>query len=479
MNVSLQQVYDCSPVLLQNLMVSTSGYQRNRSRYGHAYWSHRLWLEQFDSWPLEQKLEYQRSELVRFVTQAAAKSPFYRELYRNVDLTSFRSLKDLSDLPIVDKEMLRVNMNAVYTVHRSGNVEGHTGGTTGKSLVVLMTPHDQMRRMAQLDHFKHRLGFEHRKMRRATFNGKHIVPPGTTKQVYWRYNHACKQMIYSTFDIIEANLSAYVESLNEFKPNALDGFFTSMVDIANYIERHDLKLTFRPVGLFPTSETVTDPGRELLERVFKAKVYNQYASSEGAPFVTECSEGSLHVELSSGVFEPTDDGEVLVTSFTTHGTPLIRYQIGDSMEFTDRRDCACGVKSPIVSSISGRKDDFLYRADGGKINAGNVANLFKNMPNALVRAQALQERKDSVRILLEVDTVRYSPAYDDLLREEFAHKFGPQTTLIIEHVESIPRESSGKHRLIKNNVGPIRQAENTPLSRNGTFTAIERRESDD
>lgn len=448
--MSLQRIYDGSPVLVQNLMVSASGYQRNQSRYGREYWAYRRWLEQFDTWPLEQKLEYQRSELVRFVNQAADESPFYGDLYNDVDLASFNSVEDLPSLPVVDKEMLRANMDSVYTVPRRGTVEGHTGGTTGKSLVVLMTPDDQMRRMAQLDHFKHRVGFEHRKMRRTTFNGKHIVPPSNDKPIYWRYNHACKQMIYSTFHIIEENLGAYVESLNKFKPQALDGFFTSMVDVANYIERHQLKLTFRPVGIFPTSETVTDAGRELLERVFKTKVYDQYASSEGAPFVTECSEGSLHVEMSSGVFELSQDGEVLVTSFTTHGTPLIRYQIGDSMTFTDLTHCACGVESLIVSSISGRKDDFLYRADGAKINGGNVANLFKNMPNALVRAQVVQESMDAITILLEVDHEKYRPQYDDLLHEEFLHKFGPQTHLTIQHAEVIPRESSGKFRLIKN-----------------------------
>lgn len=450
--MSLQRIYDGSPIPVQNLMVSASGFERNRSRYGRTYWEHRRWLEDFDTWPLARKQEFQNAELRRFVKRAATDSPYYRDLYANLDLGSLRTVDDLGSLPVVDKEMLRANMESVYTVPRRGAVEGHTGGTTGKSLVILMTPQDMMKRMALLDHFKHRVGFEHRRMRRATFNGKHIVPPANNKPVYWRYNHACKQMIYSTFDIVEQNIAAYVDSLNKFKPHTLDGFFTSMVDVANFVERHDIELTFRPVGIFPTSETVNEAGRELLQRVFRTRVFNQYASSEGAPFVTECSERSLHVELSSGVFEPTDDGEVLVTSFTTHGTPLIRYQIGDSMSFTDRTDCACGVSSPIVASISGRKDDFLYRADGAKINAGNVANLFKNMPNALVRAQALQERMDEVRILLQVDQTRYSPSSDALLREEFAHKFGPQTTVIIEHVDSIPRESSGKHRLIKNSV---------------------------
>ena len=154
-------------------------------------------------------------------------------------------------------------------------------------------------------------------------------------------------MIYSSFNLTEENMLHYVNSLNRFKPLALDGFFMSLTDIAGYIERHNIKLEFRPIAIFPTSETLTQSGRELLERVFGCKVYDQYASSEGAPFVTECPHQKLHIELASGVFENVsyNSDEVLVTSFTTHGTPLIRYDIGDSMSFESMTTmCSCGIK---------------------------------------------------------------------------------------------------------------------------------------
>jgi len=308
--------------------------------------------------------------------------------------------------------------------------------------------------MALLDHFKARVGFVHLKMRRATFNGKHIVPPAQKKKVFWRYNAACKQMIYSSFFLTEDNMGHYVDSLNHFKPQAIDGFFTSMLDLAGYIERHGRKLTFTPVAIFPTSETLTPAGREQLERVFGCKVYDQYASSEGAPFVTECSAQQLHMELASGVFEHFEEGtgEVLVTSFTTSGTPLIRYRIGDAMRF-QKGSCPCGMQSPLVAEIHGRRLEFLYTAEGAKINAGNVANLFKNMPNALIRAQLRQTTMDEVTALLEVDKALYKPEYDELLRQEFLHKFGAGTRLNIQHVEEIPREGSGKFRMIVNQVG--------------------------
>lgn len=451
----IEKIYDKSPILFQNIMVTMSGHMKNRNRYGKEYFDYLDFLKEFDGWSLKEKLEYQKKELLKFIHYAVDNSEFYKELYKNIDIDSIQDIKDLKKLPIVDKEMLRSNIHDVNTISKKGAVEGHTGGTTGKSLVVLMTPEDMMKRMAMLDHFKSRVGFEHLKMKRATFNGKHIVPPNQRKRVFWRYNSACKQMIYSSFHLTEENMKFYVESLNEFQPDAIDGFFMSMCDVAGYIERHNIKLRFQPVAIFPTSETLTDSGRELLERVFGCKVYDQYASSEGAPFVTECKSQNLHIELASGVFEHFEDNsdEVLVTSFTTHGTPLIRYRIGDSMTFeTNNEICECGMESPMVKKIQGRRLDFLYTSDGAKINSGNVANLFKNMPNALIRAQTIQDKMDEIRILLEVDKRLYKSEYDYLLKDEFLHKFGKGTMVIIEHVDEIPREKSGKFRMIRNNV---------------------------
>lgn len=454
----LDKIYDHSPIFFQNLMVTVSGYQRNRHRYGKAYHKQLAFMKQFDAWSLQEKQEYQRKTLLKFIRYAAEKSPFYRELYKDVDLDLINIVEDLKLLPVVEKEMIRANINRVNTIQHRKGIEGHTGGTTGKSLVVLYTKEDNNKRMAMLDHFKARVGFEHRKMRRATFNGKHIVPPGQKKKVFWRYNAACKQMIYSSFHITEENMGAYAESLNKFKPHAIDGFFMSMCDLAGYIERHNIKLTFTPVAIFPTSETLTKPGRELLERVFRCKVYDQYASSEGAPFVTECENQLLHVEFASGVFEHFEENsdEVLVTSFTTHGTPLIRYRIGDAMTFgASGKTCDCGMESSLVKEIQGRKLDFLFTAEGAKINGGNVANLFKNMPNALVRAQTIQEKMDEIHVKLEIDKTLYKPEYDNLLRDEFLHKFGATTKVTIEHVSEIPREKSGKFRFIKNKISNI------------------------
>src|SRR5690606_32154656 len=129
----------------------------------------------------------------------------------------------LKRLPIVTKEMIRQNIDDVITIPKMGASVSNTGGTTGKSLTVYNRKEDGQKRMAVLDFFKMKHGFYNLKMKRATFMGKHIVPPNQKKKVFWRYNHATKQMVYSSFHLSEENIPHYVASLNRFKPDAIDG----------------------------------------------------------------------------------------------------------------------------------------------------------------------------------------------------------------------------------------------------------------
>lgn len=446
----LQRVYDHSPIPFQNLMCTVSGYTRNYNRYGRVYWDYRSFLEDFDSWSLLDKERYQLEQLKEFVSFAKKCSAFYAALYRDFDVSDITCLKDLKKLPIVDKEALRKNEDAVSTIPKSRALVSTTGGTTGKVLEVRYTREDCMRRMAILDHFRARNGFENRKMKRAIFNAKYIVPPKQTSKVFWRYNHACKQMIYSSFHLSQENIPYYIENLNEFKPDAIEGYFTSMCDIANYMERHSIKPRFRPVAIFPTSETVTKEGRESLERVFCCEVFDQYASSEGAPFVTECSKHHKHLELVDGVIEHIDesDSEILVTSFLTHGTPLIRYRIGDNMVFSKSKHCCCGRDGRLVDMIQGRSLDYLYTTDGAKVTEFDI--LLDCLGKMLIHAQFIQNEKSAVTILIQIDENYYLADYETRLMDGVHRCLGDDMKAQIIIVDEIPREKSGKFRLILN-----------------------------
>lgn len=442
----LQKVYNKMPIFIQNIMTTMAGYKKNRTRYGKEYYEHLEFLNNFDKLTMKEKKEYQNSELIKFVKFAYNNSVFYNKIYSKEIINNFKGIEDLKKLPIVDKEMIRENIEDVFTIF-DDYVQGHTGGTTGKSLIVRYTKKDMMKRMAVLDHFKSKVGFYNLKMKKATFNGQPIVPPKTRRKVFWRYNKASKQMIYSPFFLSEENLKYYIKSLNKFKPQAIDGFFMSILDVASYIERYNIKLTFQPIAIFPTSETITVEGRKLIEKVFRCKVYDQYASSEGAPFVTESLDGKLKVQLDTGVFETfsKENNEILVTSFTTHGTPLIRYRIGDSMTF-DKND------GNTVLKIEGRKLDFLYKKDGTKISAANLSNVFKDLSNVVIRAQFIQNEIDKIILNLEIDERIFNKSHIKIIENEVYGRFGKSIKLEINVLRHIERESSGKLPFIKNEI---------------------------
>ena len=448
-----QGIYDKSPIFFQNFMATVYGYKLKRERFGKYYHEHLNFLKEFETYQREVQENYQFNELMKLIRYSMEHSIFYRELYKGIDIEKFKSVNDLKELPIVTKEMLRQNINKVITIPIEEAVEFNTGGTTGKSLTVYFKKEDNQKRMATLDYFKLKHGFENMKMKRATFNGKHIIPPNQKEKVFWRYNAAIRQMVYSSFHITEENIPYYIESLNKYKPDSIDGFISSIYDISSYIERYDVKLEFKPKVIFPTSETVTQEYREVIERVFKCKLRDQYSSSEGAPFAWECEYGKLHYDISTGVIENIENSdEVLVTSFTTYGTPLIRYRIGDSMIFEDNDIlCECGLETPLIKSIQGRTVDFLYSTNGAKINLGNIANIFKNIPNTIIKSQIIQDSLTHLVVKIVVDD-NFNNQHTNMLIDEIKHKFGNNMKANIEIVEDISREKSGKYSLIKNNI---------------------------
>ena len=449
-----EKIYDHSPIFFQNFMASVLGFIQKRQRYGKEYREYLAYLDEFNKQNYTEKRNAQFKLFKEFIIDAKRNSPFYAELYKDIDLEKINSFEDVKALPFVDKELLRSNIDRVYTIPKSGAILGYTGGTTGKSLCARFTREDFERRMACLDSFKNSCGFSNIKMKRASFNGKSLVPDSQKSKIFWRYNATCNQMMFSTFHITEDNLKYYVEGLNKFKPDSIDGFFMAMCDVASYIDRHHIKLTFKPVAIFPTSETITDSGRELIERVFGCKVYNQYASSEGAPFITECRCGRLHMNMASGYIEEIDPQthEVAITGFTTHGTPLIRYKIGDCIKISDKTDCECGIQSVMVESIDGRRMSFLYSSSGAKISEVNIANMLKHVPPSLIHTQAVQNQMGVVELYLVTVKNKYRKEYEKIIFEEFYSRFGTDSVLNIHYVDSIPRASSGKFRLVVNNV---------------------------
>lgn len=189
-------------------------------------------------------------------------------------------------------------------------------------------------------------------------------------------------------------------------------------------------------------------------------VVDQYASSEGAPFILECKSERLHIHPLSGVFEVVNDnleraeeGEILVTSFTTDGTPLIRYRIGDRIKLASKHEnCNCGSFFPIVERIEGRSSDFILSPTNGKVNLGNISNATKDI-QGIVMFQVTQNDLGSV-IVDVASNALFVQREKDKFHKALIARFGTME-VTINLVESIKREKSGKFRIVRNNLAEV------------------------
>lgn len=443
MRMIQDQMYANAPIRVQNWMISLYGIKLYRERYGQFYEKEleRLRRSSEDVSP-RARLQH-LNQFLRFCNQH---NMYYRRLFKRHHITlPLETLEDFKRIPPLEKETLRTDDTIFSDIHAP--ITGMTGGTTGKSIQVRFTEYDYQIRMAHLDFFKEQHGF-YRGMKRASFTGRMICPRNQKKSVYWRYNAPMKQMLYSAVHSNPTTIPYYIDSLNQFQPAALDGSPSDMIEIAKYLKKHEKTLSFQPVALFPTSETLTPSGRILLEEVFQAPVFDQYASSEGAPIVTECEHGMMHLRPEMGIIETDSSGEALVTSFTTHGTPLIRYRIGDRMTISDT-PCTCRRQDMIIESIDGRQMNYVETPEGYKVFEGDLTAAVGVLPNSVIQIQVLQHKVDEIEMLYVKDEDRFEPEHEVVLKNEVERLFTSRMKVFLRNVKSIKKEKNGKVRVVK------------------------------
>jgi len=236
----------------------------------------------------------------------------------------------------------------------------------------------------------------------------------------------------------------------------LDGYTTVIHRIAKYILDENIKLSFKPIAIFPNAETLTDLMRYDIEKAFNCSVRNQYASSEGAPFITENKTGELEINAATGVFEfeqvHGNVYELIVTGFYTTTTPLLRYRIGDSVELETELPVDYKQKDVKIKRIIGRNNDFLLSRENGIVTNVNLSTAIRFVGNDVVESQFVQNEIDNITVYLVINNNADKNNIIKRLRYELKFRFGTSTNFHFEFVDKIPFTSGGKKRFAINNI---------------------------
>ena len=213
--------------------------------------------------------------------------------------------------------------------------------------------------------------------------------------------------------------------------------------------------------------------RREIEAKLGVDAYNIYGLSEimgpGVSYECRCKSGSHIVEdhfypeiIDSNTLEPQPaggQGELVLTTLTKEGMPLLRYRTKDLCSLT-YEPCACGRTNVRMSRIVGRSDDMLI-IRGVNVFPSQIESLLLEVQGVSPHYQLILTREnnlDYVEVQVELDGAMFSDAIKDLQqREQRIQKgikefLGVTTKVRLVEPHSIPRSEGKAVRVIDRRV---------------------------
>jgi len=425
-----------------------------RIRYGKVFAETRRRLAVSERLSREDLDQLQSHELRRTVIQAVSRTPYYRNLFRELGLAPdmIRTPRDLLRLPLLDKETVIAQADELRAVGVPSVRTYFTSGTTGTTLAVPIDDASRQRNYAFFARALSWAGVENG--RSATFAGRPIVPAKWSRPTtVWRWNPAMRNRLFSSYHLSPANAVAYSRALCTCAPDYIDSYPSSLSLLASLLRDGGLPAP-RPKAIITSAETLTEPQRELIEEVFGARCFDQYGCTEQSVFTSQCERGTYHVHPEYGIVEVLRDGEpvrvgesgeIVCTSFTNDAFPLLRYRLGD-MAVLGEGDCPCGRAFPVLHRIIGRLDDVLVTPDGRRV--GRLDPVFKGR-RTIREAQLVQDSESSVTVRI-VPGPQYTDDDGLAVVKELEARLGPAMRIAVERVAGIERTQGGKFRAVVN-----------------------------
>jgi phenylacetate-CoA ligase len=399
-------------------------------------------LEHADSAEISSTEERRLRALVRVV---AARSPFYREYFREsgVDPRSIRTLEDLPQLPLLTRDHLLERIDDFRVYPRPLMWTARSSGTSGRPIGVYRTAGSSVYELCALQRqwgwFGLRPGARRVILRGSDFAA---IEPGTlmTKAI-----PGARQLLVSSFHLIPSNLDAIMHDVRAFEPDAIEGWPSSIALLAALLRERGEKFPVKAV--ITSSETMTAGRVALIEDVFSGPVIDHYGQTERVMMAGACEHGGFHVFPDYGIVEllpvPNTESrwELVGTPLHNWGFPLFRYRTGDEVGPAPTGPCPCGRSFPLLGLVDGRIEDSFTAADGRPIP----------LPSTVVDDLSGVREAQIVQLAQGRFEVRVAPAagfderaVDSAIRRNVERYIGVGQHVTLRIMPRIPRSNSGK-----------------------------------
>lgn len=389
----------------------------------------------------------QTRQLRALVRHAAARVPFYRELYaaRGIRADSFDGLHDLHSLPIVDKQVLRAAGDAAISLDAPAErITISTSGSTGEPFQFQIDRrYDQWRKAQYLRPYL-RAGQRLRdKVLRLTGRPTQRVPwfskLGFLRE--WRMDCA-------------VDPARIVEAWQRLSPDVLQGYPSALRSLAHYCLDSGRPLAPAPRLVFTDSELLLPDTRALLGRAFETPVTDIFGTFETDNIAYQCAlRNGYHIAIDCVVVEIIRDGEpaplgaegeIVVTVLANRTQPFIRYNLKDIGRLATQA-CTCGSPFPLLTMIAGRANDLIVLADGRRCTPQGIFARMNRFADAIRHYQLRQTGIGRFEMLV-VPSIRFPNVGREGILDAIGSTLG-DAKIEVRLVDMIPTERSGKRRI--------------------------------
>ena len=420
-------------------------------------------LQESQYWDEDRIKTYQLKKIKKLVSHSYTNIPYYKKLFtdNHIHPQDIQSFEDFKKIPVLTKDMARAeNQNlTVANVDDTKNViKGLTGGTTGLSLNIYKDHHTRSFVWSAFYRWYDWMGIN-------LGDPLLFIKGGIDTHSAENFINRLKDYFQNTvtlnfFDITNERLEKITEGIILQQPVFLRGYVSTLILLAEYIQRNKIKLPLLK-AISTTAEVLLPSYRAVLEKAFGCKIYDQYGCGECESIAFECSQhNGLHITMEHVYLEIHDEngndtageGKLIVTDLDNYAMPFIRYENGDMAKFSDI-SCSCGVKHPLMESISGRIADCIVLKNGTKVFGQYFTmllldNLDPETYAKVNKFQAFQEKAGQIEFRLESKS-DINQSILSKLTDILSGDFSPAKVIVME---KIPLEKSGKFRFLKSTV---------------------------
>lgn len=399
--------------------------------------------------------EFRQDRLLRKTLLAAKKRlPAYRDL--DVPVNDVRSA--LRALPVVSKRELLARRKDFFPplgINRLWTAHGLTSGTTGTPLEIFRSLPSVIWESAFINRHWRWSGFA-KGMKYATMRGDRVVAADCTSEPFWYYNKYQNQLLVSSRHLRPPYMLAIIKELRRFEPYLLHAYPSTAYELALHLKHIDEYLEIPCV--YTGSEMLYEHQRELISTRFNAKIFDHYGMAERVAFITECEQGSYHVNPEYSYVEildddgrPTNDaGYITGTTFHNETMPLVRYRLSDRTRWRSGT-CACGRPFPMIERVEGKYEDRIYGSTGDVVSPSLITFAFKGLRN-IEQSQVAQVADGRWEIRV-VPMQGYSAVERLALVKNVREMVDPGIDVTVVECKDIPRTAAGKYRWVVNECG--------------------------